>query len=221
LSSHDNAQSADQPGLPDQPVGSIRDRFHAPTAAVMNKSIDHIDDGVRHFLAATSLVVLATTDGGALDASPRGGPPGFIKVLTEHTLAFGDLAGNNRIDTYRNIESNPAIGMLCFVGGLEETLRVNGTAALSADPATCAACSIDGRVPKVAVVVTVAECFIHCGKALRRAGMWKPDTWPRDAAKPWPAAILNDHLQLGIEPALIEADLERAYQLTIWEPGGS
>jgi predicted pyridoxine 5'-phosphate oxidase superfamily flavin-nucleotide-binding protein len=135
-------------------------------------------------------------------------------------VAFADLAGNNRLDTYANITHDPHVGLLCVVPGVEETLRLNGSARLSTDPEVLDATAIDGRRPKVAVVIGVTECYIHCAKALRRAGLWDPASWPAGAERPSAAEILKDHLDLEVDAQLIADDLEAGYQATIWEHGG-
>lgn len=198
----------------------LRAAYRAPSQFVLDKAIDHVDEAVREFIARSPIFVLATSDGDALDASPRGGAPGFVQVLDERTIAFGDLAGNNRIDSYRNVVAHPAVGLLFLVPGLDETLRVNGTASVVTSLAVRERCAVDGRVPKVAIAVDVTECFLHCGKAFRRGGVWDPSTWPAQAERPSPGAMLNAHLDLGVDPAAIEADLEAGYVATMWEPGG-
>lgn len=203
---------------------ALGEHYRAPHDAVRNKHIDHVDGGVAEFLAATTLIVLATVGDDGADASPRGGPPGFVQVLDPRRVAFADLAGNNRLDSYRNIASGPGgarpVGILGIVPGLEETLRLNGRATLSIDLDVRRRVAIDERVPKVACIVEVDECYIHCGKALRRAGVWTPDAWPEAVERPSPAAILRDHLDLDVEPQLIADDLEAGYRATLWEHGG-
>lgn len=201
-------------------VDGLREQYRRPSQVVLDKSIDHIDDAVRGLLARSPLFVLATTSDAGTDASPRGGPPGFVAAIDDQRLAFGDLSGNNLLDSYTNLVNNPHVGMLFVVPGLDETLRINGDARISNDPAVLERCAIDGRVPKVAIVVEVDECFIHCGKALRRARLWDTTTWPSDDERPSAAAALNDHLGLGIDPKLIQDDLEANYQVTMWLPAG-
>jgi uncharacterized protein len=200
---------------------SLRQLYRPVNPLVLRKDVGRVDDGAAAFLAATTLLVVASTGPGGADASPRGGPPGFVRVLDEHRIAFGDLAGNNRLDTYTNLTTHPALGLLAIVPGTEETLRCNGRAEVTTDPDVLEATAIDGRVPKVAVVVHVEECYIHCGKALRRAGVWEPSSWPADSTRPSPAAILTDHLELEVAPELVAADLEEGYRATLWERGGS
>jgi uncharacterized protein len=142
-------------------------------------------------------------------------------VLDEHTVAFGDLAGNNRLDSYSNLVAHPEVGMLFLLPGSEENLRVNGRARVTTDEAVRERCAVDGRVPRVAVVVDVTECFVHCGKAVRRAGLWDVERWPSPDDHPSAAALLNGHLDLGRDPDDIQASLEEGYRATLWEPGGS
>jgi PPOX class probable FMN-dependent enzyme len=201
-------------------TASLRDHYRPAHQAVLDKSRPKIDPKAADFVAASPFVVLATTSPAGVDASPRGGPPGFVAVLDEHHLAFGDLAGNNRLDSYSNIVEHPQVGMLFLVPGVGETLRINGRARVTTDPSTLERTAIGGVEPKVAVVVEVEECFIHCAKALRRSGLWSPDSWATEAARPSAAEVIADQFQLDIDPALIEAGLEADYQATLWSEGG-
>jgi PPOX class probable FMN-dependent enzyme len=164
--------------------------------------------------------VLATTGDRGTDASPRGGPPGFVRVLDDRRLALGDLAGNRRLDSFENVLANPAVGLLFLVPGMGETLRVNGRASLTTDPAVLDACTIDGVRPGVAVGVDVDEVFLHCAKAFRRSGLWDPATWPADGDRPRAADIWKSQLGFDAPSEAIEADLEAGYRATMWEPGG-
>jgi len=199
----------------------LRSLYRPAGAGVIRKQIDHVDEGAAGFLAAATLAIVATAGPNGADASPRGGPPGFVKALSPKQIAFGDLAGNNRLDTYANLTNQPAMGMLFIVPGLEETLRINGRARVSTHADVLAAVAFDERTPKVAVVLDVDECFIHCAKALRRSGIWDTSTWPEEGARPSPVAILTTHLDLDVSPDLVAADLEAAYQHTLWEHGGT
>jgi PPOX class probable FMN-dependent enzyme len=201
-------------------VRALRANYHEPSPGVLRKAIDHLDRGARSFLARSPFVVVATFGPGGADASPRGGPPGFVKVLDDHRLALGDLSGNNRLDTFANVVEHPRIALLFLVPGLGETLRVNGRATLTADPAVLAATAIDGRVPRLALGVDVDECFVHCAKAFRRAGLWDPSTWPAPDDVPSAAAILKEHVGIDAPAEEIAADLEEAYTVTLWWTGG-
>ncbi|MFP5487160.1 MAG: pyridoxamine 5'-phosphate oxidase family protein, partial [Acidimicrobiia bacterium] len=109
--------------------------FRAPGGRAVDKQLDHLNDGMVAFIDRSPFLVLATADGhGSVDASPRGGPPGFVRVLDERHVAIPDLNGNNRIDSYRNLVAHPYAGVLMIVPGQEETLRINGSAAITTDP---------------------------------------------------------------------------------------
>ena len=199
---------------------ALRQRYRPAHPAVLDKARPRIDPGAAAFLSSSPLMVLATTSAGGTDASPRGGPPGFVVVLDDGHLAFADLAGNNRLDSYANIVEHPQVGMLFLVPGVGETLRVNGRARITTDPAILARTAIDGVAPKVAVVVAVDECYIHCAKALRRSGVWDPATWAAPADRTTAAEVIVDQFQLDIDPAVIEAELEEGYEATLWVEGG-
>lgn len=198
----------------------LRTVYRDPSQAVIDKVIDHIDVGAASFIAASPFVVLSTATEGRADASPRGGPPGFVRVLDEHRLAWGDLTGNNRLDSFGNLVEQPDIGLLFIVPGVEETLRLCGSATLCQDPEILDATTIGDRRPKTAVVVTVLECYIQCGAALRRSQLWDPASWPTDGAKPSGAAILKDHLNTEATVEQIESGLADYYDHHIWLAGG-
>lgn len=198
----------------------LRDRYRPANPAILAKARPRVDPKAADFVAASPFMVLATTSSAGTDTSPRGGPPGFVKVLDPRRVAFGDLAGNNRLDSYVNILDRSEVGLLFLVPGVGETLRINGRAGVTGDPDLCARVAIDGVQPKIAVVIDVDECFIHCAKALRRSGLWDPDTWGDPSARPSAAEVIVDQYQLDVEPALVEADLEIGYQDTIWTEGG-
>jgi PPOX class probable FMN-dependent enzyme len=207
------------PALPTAPV-DLSSLYRPAHELVLNKTQPRVDAASAAFVATSPLVILATTSEAGTDASPRGGPPGFVRILDETHLAFGDLSGNNRLDSYRNIDAHPQVGMLFLVPGVEETLRVNGLARISVDPDVLDATVVEGRRPKVAVVVDVDECFLHCAKALRRSGVWDPGTWLAPDDQPSAAEGFVAHLQLDAEPEVVAADLEEGYALTMWVPGG-
>ncbi|MGB1387200.1 MAG: MSMEG_1061 family FMN-dependent PPOX-type flavoprotein, partial [Ilumatobacteraceae bacterium] len=148
---------------------ALRSLFRSPSQRALDKEIDHIDDAAARMIGASPLFIFATSDGERVDISPRGGTPGFVKIVDERHVAFGDLAGNNRIDSYRNLLQQSSIAMLFMIPGLEETMRVNGTASISTDTEIRNLCTDGDRVPNLAIIVNVNTCFMHCGKALRRS----------------------------------------------------
>ena len=201
-------------------AAALRDHYREPHPLVLKKVVPEVDEAAATFLAASPFFVLATASADGADASPRGGPPGFVRVLDGGRIAWGDLAGNNRLDSFQNLVQRAEAGLLFFVPGVEETLRVNGWAELSTDPAVLSAVAFDQVNPRMAAVVHVTECYIHCAKALRRAGLWDPASRPAPEATPSPAAIMTTHLELDVDPSVVDADLEAAYQRTLWVGGG-
>ena len=198
----------------------LRQRYRQPHPAVVDKARPRVDPAAAAFLATSPLMVLATTSAAGTDASPRGGPPGFVVVLDAHHVAFADLSGNNRLDSYGNIVEHQQVGLLFLVPGVGETLRINGRASITTDPLVLEATAIDGVQPKVAVVVDVDECFIHCAKALRRSGVWDPTTWLSPADRTSAAEVIVDQFQLDVAPEVVESELEEGYKATLWVEGG-
>jgi hypothetical protein len=201
-------------------VAGLRRLYATPHRIIAEKAIDHIDEKSQDFIARCPFVVLATSGERGTDASPRGGPPGFVAVLDDRRLALGDLAGNRRLDSFENLLANPAVGLLFLIPGMGETLRVNGRATLTTDPAVLAACAFPGTQPKLALGVDVDEVFLHCAKALRRSQLWDPQTWPDTDGRPRAAAIWRDQLSLDTPLDEMESDLEAAYAETMWQAGG-
>jgi PPOX class probable FMN-dependent enzyme len=164
---------------------------------MFDKAVDVIDDHIRDFLALTSFITIASADvEGRMDVSPRGDPPGFVTVLDDTTIAIPERPGNRRADTFTNVLQNPSVALLCFVPGMDETMRINGSARLTTDPDLLASMEVEGHVPKVALVVHVEEAFIHCGKALVRGRVWDPDARIDRSTYPSVAEVMFDHGRL-------------------------
>jgi len=200
-------------------VAALRDLYRQPHKLVLDKVVDRVDGEAAAFIAASPFAVLATHGPRGADASPRGGPPGFVRVLDEKRLAIGDLAGNNRIDTISNIVETGALGIIFFVPGVNETLRVNGTATITTDPKVLERTAIDGRTPKAAIGVDVEACFLHCAKAFQRSGLWRPESWPADV--PSTACVIIEHLALdGVDPEVLQADMVYPDE-ALWDVGGA
>lgn len=199
---------------------ALRAAYRDPHPLVAEKKKAVIDPASAAFIAASPFFVLATTSAEGTDASPRGGPPGFVTVLDATRLAFGDLAGNNLLDSYTNIVEDGSVGMLFLVPGRTDTLRVNGRATVTTDPAVLDVTLLDGVRPKVAVVVAVDQCFIHCAKAFRRSALWEPETWLPADQTPSAGAVIASAFALDIDPTLIDAELEAGYEETMWVEGG-
>jgi PPOX class probable FMN-dependent enzyme len=154
----------------------LRGLYQEPMELALLKQLDRLDEHCRNFLAHSPFAVIASTrPGRGTDVSPRGDAPGFARVLDANTIAIPDRPGNNRLDTMSNIVADAEVGLLFFIPGIDETLRVNGTARLSRDPELLGAAAIKGREPRLIILVTVREAFLHCGKALKRSRLWHDD----------------------------------------------
>ena len=166
-------------------IEQLESMYRRPGAAAVRKVLPGLNAGMAAFIDRCSFLVLATSDGlGSLDASPRGGPAGFVRRLDDRHVAIPDLNGNNRLDSLRNIVAFPWAGLLMVVPGQEETLRINGPAALSTDRDLLAGFTHELRPPKLAVVVEIAEVYGHCAKAFKRGNLWRPETWLTNGQSP-------------------------------------
>lgn len=159
-------------------IAQLETLYRKPGAGAAGKVMTSINEGMAEFIDRSPFVVLATSDGnGSMDASPRGGPPGFVRRLDDRHVAIPDLNGNNRLDSLRNIVTFPWAGLLLVIPGQDETLRINGRAVLTTDPDLLSGFTKELRTPKLAVVIETAEVYGHCAKAFRRGNMWRPEAW--------------------------------------------
>lgn len=190
---------------------ALRQRYRAPAERAVRKQIAALDTHCRRFIALSPFVVLSTTDTELnLDASPRGGDPGFVKVTQNGELLVPDSPGNNRLDTLENIVRTGRVGLLFLIPGFDETLRVNGGVVLSVDPQNIAACTTERRAPTVVLRVTVAAVYLHCAKAFLRSKLWHASAQVDRSALPTAGAMLSDHTGIRQPPETREA-MERRY----------
>jgi uncharacterized protein len=163
-------------------LGQLRDLYREPSTLVRSKVRPSLDPVSTTFIATAPFVLIATTNAeGRVDVSPRGGPAGFIRVQADGSVAIPDLNGNNLLDTLSNIVATGRAGLLAIHPGRDETLRVNGTAYLTIDPAVLSSFTDELRPPKSAIIIEPDEVFVHCAKAFRRSQMWQTETWQADA----------------------------------------
>jgi PPOX class probable FMN-dependent enzyme len=160
--------------------------------ASLLKEIDHVDANYAALIAASPFFVLATNGPDGLDCSPRGDQPGFVTVSDAKTLLIPDRRGNNRLDSLKNILFDNRIGMLFLVPGYGETLRVNGTAVLSSDPALCARFDMAGKLPACVMVVSVESVYFQCSRAVVRADLWNPAAQVDKRSLPSAGTILRE-----------------------------
>ncbi|KEO83897.1 pyridoxamine 5'-phosphate oxidase family protein [Tumebacillus flagellatus] len=184
-----------------------------PSKLAANKVITELDEHCRNYLARSPFVLMSTADAsGACDVSPRGDAPGFVLVLGEKHLVIPERPGNKRADSLCNILSNPRIGLIFLIPGLEETLRINGRACVVRDPQILERMTAQGKTPVLGIGVEVEECFVHCAKALKRSKLWQPESWLSRDQLPNPAEMLRDHCKLpGMTTEQIAESLQESY----------
>jgi uncharacterized protein len=158
--------------------------YGKPMGAAVIKEIGHISGHYRRFIEVSPFVVLATAGPEGLDCTPRGDPAGFVRVVDERTVMLPDRRGNNRIDSLRNIVRDPRIALLFLIPGIGRTLRINGRAAISVDPELCASFTMEGKMPRSVIIVTVESIYTQCPKALVRSHLWDASRHLAESALP-------------------------------------
>jgi PPOX class probable FMN-dependent enzyme len=191
-------------------VNGLRELYAAPNPRAVAKQLDHIDTHCRRFIGLAPFLVIASGGNGtALDASPRGGAPGFVNVPDEHTLLIPDAKGNNRLDTLTNILATGKVGLIFLIPGVDETLRINGTARLRDEQEYLEQFSGGEKAPRLVLEIAVAEAYLHCGKAMMRSSLWRGDAQVERSALPSMGQMLKD--QTG-SPAPAETQEEMVAQ---------
>src|SRR5471030_881346 len=170
-----------------------------PSPRVIAKARPEIDAHAKKFIGMSPFCVMATSGSdGSVDASPRGGNPGFVHVVGPNQLLLPDRSGNNRIDSFRNIvEGSGFVQLIFFVPGIDETLRVGGKGKLSAEPDLLASMEEFGKLPRAVLRIDVHEAYFHCGKALMRSRLWAQDARVERAVMPSIAEVIYDQTSLG------------------------
>ena len=188
----------------------------SPLAQV--KDIGRLDPHLARFIAMAPICFVSTASAdGKQDVTPRGDPPGSFKVIDEHTLAFPDRPGNNRLDTLKNLVENPEIALVFLLPGTNETARVAGTARLSTDPELLASMAVQGKAPLCAVVVAVRQAYFHCAKALIRSKLWTGEYAHPKGTFPSISRMIGDQVGLSEEEkARREKITEANYRDGLW-----
>jgi uncharacterized protein len=197
-------------------AGQLREVYGAPSERSLKKQLSRLDKHCRAFIARSPFLVIASSDpSGRCDASPKGDMPGFVQVLDDETLLIPDRLGNNRIDTIGNLLARPGVGLIFFVPGLNETLRVNGRARVTADQALLEPLAVNGKVPRSGILVAADEVYFHCGKALIRSDLWNPEKQLRRTEFPSLGHILADQIG-GISVEESERQTAESYKTRLY-----
>lgn len=174
---------------------ALRARMGEVGELAAGKTLKRIDKYARAYIERSPFLCIGTADEkGNADVSPRGDPPGFVRIIDDRTIIIPDRPGNNRVDTMSNIVANPQVGILFIIPGIDDTLRINGKAEIIDDPAELAPAAVNGRPPKLGIRVKVEEVFFHCAKAFRRSKLWDQ----------------NSHVDRGFLPGLAHMVMEQA-----------
>ena len=189
--------------------------YGTASAGAIAKEVDYLHPHYRAMIAASPFMVLATAGPEGLDTSPRGDPAGFVHVVDDKTLLIPDRRGNNRMDSLRNIVRDPRVALLFLVPGIGRTLRVNGTASITTDPALCASFAIEGKTPRSVVVVTAKRVYTQCAKALVRSRLWDPASHVPESALPSSGEMLRA-LSAGFDAEGYDRDYPRRLRETIY-----
>lgn len=194
-------------------------RAHYPEVSPLaaRKCLDHIDAHMRRFIEMSPFLCLGTADdNGKADVSPRGDMPGFVQIPDSRHLVIPDRPGNNRLDTLANVTVNPEVGLIFFVPGIDETVRVNGRARVVKDSALMETFEVKGKLPRTALVIEVREAFMHCAKAIKRSHLWQEDFKVERKSFPTLGRVLKDQIA-GVNSAEeADARIEKSYKENLY-----
>ncbi|WP_142850264.1 MSMEG_1061 family FMN-dependent PPOX-type flavoprotein [Telmatospirillum sp. J64-1] len=190
-------------------VEQLRELYDMPADMILKVKQPYLHEHAIHYIALAPFICFASGTDEGFDASPRGGTPGFVRVLDQKTIALPDWPGNNKLETMTNLLRNPRCGVLFMVPKLDSFLRINGVAELSRAPQLLSLFSENGKTPKLVIRISVAEVYFHCGKAFRRSGIWMPESWPDVSGFPKTGKIIQDIVKLPEETAAV---IEDTYQ---------
>jgi PPOX class probable FMN-dependent enzyme len=185
---------------------ALREIYRPAAGRAVDKQLDRLETHCRRFIELSPFLVISSQGpDGLADVSPKGDAPGFVQVLDDKTVAIPDRPGNNRLDTFTNLMSNPAVGLLFLIPGVDEILRINGTAEVRDDDDLRQRFAVDGKLPATVVLVTVREAYLHCAKALMRSRLWDPDAQVDRSELPSMGRMLKD--QIGHTEAAEDQDV--------------
>jgi PPOX class probable FMN-dependent enzyme len=194
----------------------LRALYPPPIERARLKVLQRLDQHCANFIALSPFLCVGTSSEEGADVAPRGDEPGFVHLLNDTTLAIPDWPGNNRLDSSSNIVVNPQVGLLFMIPGIQETLRVNGTAEITTNEDVLARWDRNGKRPKAALVVKVQEAFLHCGKALIRARLWEDDYKIKRSQLPSYGQMLKDQIETTETADQMQASIEHGYSTRLY-----
>ena len=190
--------------------------FAAVGDASIKKEVSFLHPHYRALIEASPFAVLASVGPDGLDASPRGDPAGFVQIEDDNTLLMPERRGNNRVDSLRNIITDPRVALIFLIPGVGETLRVNGRASITTAPDMLARFTVQGQLPKCVIVVKVDTVFFQCARAIQRSGLWKPTAPDVLAGLPSPGTILQALTGAGIDGETYDRELPARQRATLY-----
>jgi PPOX class probable FMN-dependent enzyme len=189
-----------------------------PSEVVNRKAISLIDRHCRSFISKSPMLFISSSNlEGMCDVSPRGDAPGFVSVIDERRLLIPERPGNRRMDSLKNILSNPHIGIIFIIPGLRETLRINGRAVIVDDRELLSPLQVSGKIPQLGIGVEVDECYVHCAKAFIRSRLWDNRSWPDDSSLPSIPEMLAEHVGApDFSADMISEGLKESYEKRLY-----
>jgi uncharacterized protein len=185
---------------------ALRSLLGSPSEVVQAKISDRLNDLTRQFVERSPFLCLATSAAdGSCDVSPRGDPAGFVHILDERTLLLPERPGNRLADSLRNVLENPHVALIFLIPGVTDTLRVNGRASVVTDPQLLEPCAVEGKTPKLGLLVEVDEAYTHCSKAFLRSELWDPDRYVAREELP-----SNGELMCAVNPTVDPKEYDAA-----------
>ena len=194
----------------------LRECYSPPLERSLRKSLPALDAHMRRFIGLSPFLCLGTSGADGADVTPRGDAPGFVHVIDDRTVLIPDWPGNNRLDSLTNIVGNPNIGLLFFIPGVNETLRVNGIAEVTIEPALLERWTVEGKHPRSALRVTVREAYLHCAKALMRSRLWSDDYRIARTELPSYARMLKDQGVTTQSVEELQAAIDESYSTRLY-----
>lgn len=197
-------------------VTQLRDCYAQPLERSLRKSLTKLDAHMRRFISLSPFLCLGTSSDSGADVTPRGDSPGFVHVLDDRTLLIPDWPGNNRLDSLTNVVANPNVGLLFFIPGVNETLRINGAGEITMEPSLLERWTVNGKHPRSAIRVTVREAYLHCAKALIRSKLWDGDYRIGRTELPTYAQMLKDQNVTTQSVEELQAAIDDSYATRLY-----